>query len=118
MSNDLNTVNNQDSLQTVPDSTNHFVKIPKHHDSKFEENIPNDYRELSESEAIQVLKAGKPLEKNVYIRQLSLSGEFNKAIQLKQVHIRHLNIHQLTSLLNFNMSSCHIRRAIIDEAKI
>ena len=116
MSNDLNTINNQDSLQTVPESINSFVKIPKHRDSKFEENIPYDYHELSESEAIQRLKLGKPIEK-CYVKQLSLSGEFNKVIQLKQVYIRNLNIHQLTSQLNFNMSSCHVRRAIIDEVK-
>ena len=116
MSNDLNTSPNHESIQNISHSTSRFVKIPKNNDGKFEEDIPNDYKEINESEAIQCLKAGKSLEK-CYIKTLSLSGEFSKAIQLKQVYIKHLNVHKLTSLLNFNMSSCHIRRTIIDEAR-
>ncbi|MAD61829.1 MAG: hypothetical protein CMH49_10025 [Myxococcales bacterium] len=116
MSNDLSTNPNHEPVQNVPHPTNQFVKIPKNIDGKFEEGIPNDYQELTDSEAIRYLKAGKPLEK-CYIKHLSLTGEFSKLIQLKQVYIKHLNVHNFSSLLNFNMSSCHIKRTIIDEAR-
>ena len=112
---DQETNHNQESRQNIPSSTSQFVNIPKPTDGKFEESIPSDYPELSEREAIDLLKNGQVIEK-CFIRHLSLSGEFPKAIQLKQVYIKHLNISQFTSQLNFNLASCHLRRVIIDEA--
>ena len=85
-------------------------------DGKFEEMIPHDYVRLSSEEALSTLRSGGQLQR-CSVRQLTLTGEVDYALLLREVYIRHLHIQNAKCETNLVLNGCHVRRLIVENSE-
>ena len=83
---------------------------------RFEDNIPEGYATLSESEALEILEKGHRLERH-YIQHLNMSDVVSKNILLRDVYIYELNIDHADVQRTVSLQGCRINRLHMNQSQ-
>lgn len=103
--------------QTAVGHLRQIDKLMTQSKGRFHDEVPSGYPTLPEEEALERLRAGRPVE-HAYIDRLTLTGEFPKGVLLRDVYIKSLALTEVRFSQSITLQACHVHRLFAEDCVV